>query len=135
MVSALVAGWQLRCIVQKSGPSLNDNGDNKTKKFSILFGSRLLGRDPRAAFFSGAVLKGTVLRQFYAGGKISASCLANRYGQDISLTLTNVSALTDPDFQIANILSTNIDLSPWLGNLAGVCGTEVPHGGPGAEPW
>ena len=51
-------------------------GDKKTKKCGILFGSRPLGRGPRAAFFSGAVLGARgpppVL---YAGGKISACCL------------------------------------------------------------
>jgi len=44
----------------------------KTKKCGILFGSRILWRSPRAAFFSGAVLWDAVL---YAGGKISACCL------------------------------------------------------------
>jgi len=71
----------VRCAVQKSCPSSNvevkgqGHRDKKTQKCGILFGSRPLGCGPRAAFFSGAVFGGAVLRQFYAGGKISACCL------------------------------------------------------------
>jgi len=41
----------VRCIVQKSRPSSKVDGDKKTKKCGILFGSRPLGRGPRVAFF------------------------------------------------------------------------------------
>jgi len=54
----------VKCTLQKSHPSSNAkvkvSGDKKLKS---------------AAFCSGVVLCGAVLRQFYAGGKISASCL------------------------------------------------------------
>ena len=53
--------------MQQSRPSSNVKvkgqghlGQKKTKKCGILFGSRPLGRGPRAAFFSGAVLAGAV---------------------------------------------------------------------------
>jgi len=46
------------------------NGDKKTKKCSILFWSRPLGRGPRAAFF-GSGPRGCG----YAGGKIGTCCL------------------------------------------------------------
>jgi len=46
----------------------------KNEKVRHFSGSRPLGRDPRAAFFSAAVLWCAVL---YAGGKISACYLVN----------------------------------------------------------
>ena len=78
-----VGWWNLaiRYTVQKSPQSSNvkvngqksrSPGTKKTKKCGILFGSRPLGRGPRAAFFSAAVLGGAV---HYAGGKISACCI------------------------------------------------------------
>jgi len=54
---------ELECQGQRS--KVKFTGDKKTKKCGILFGSRT----------SGIVLWGAVLRQFDAGGKISACCL------------------------------------------------------------
>ena len=72
--------WQLGALhkslarVRTSRSEVKNQGHRaqKTKMCGILFGNRPLGRDPRAAFFSGAVLEGV---NHYAGGKISACCL------------------------------------------------------------
>jgi len=78
-----VGQWNLtvRCNVQKYRQSSKVRGQGHSgqkQKCGILFGSRPLGRGPRAAFyrewFLGAQFCSCVVRHFYAGGKISACC-------------------------------------------------------------